>query len=400
MPPIQQNIIGLLIGFLVLTVTVFRSDPFFVSNSHTLVLAALVVLGQALIFGFVARLLNRPFWKGLVLMGIFETMLYGIMVVSPRFYTPTMAMPDGKTKEFISSFDHLLKTLHNRTWGNTVQHTLGRFDAQVGYVLKSGNGVFGNHGFEHQYAINSLGLRDSEAALEDPKIVFVGDSFTMGWGVAQSEAFPQRVGVLMNQKTLNAGISSFGTARELLLLNRLPLDSCTTLVVQYCENDVVENQQFIANNFRISPDSLQFQMAQRRNDYGVYFFCKYTQTLLSEALQNIATRIAPQPKPATTASKSSALDAEARNFVTILEQMKKRFKGKIVVIYVDAIGRPSKLPAFERLAQGQLLEGVAFVDVLTPLNAQQHGLIYDDHINAAAHQHIAVQLAAYLNKNK
>ena len=400
MPPIQQNIIGLLVGFLVLTVTVFRSDPFFVTQPRTLILTALVMLGQVLIFGFLARLFGKPFWKGLVFLFVLETMLYGIMVISPRFYGPIMALPDGKTKAALCGFQHGLKTLHNRTWGNTVQHTLGQFDAQVGYVLRPGEGVYGNHGFENQYNVNSLGLRDLETALKNPDIIFLGDSFTMGWGVEQAEAFPQQMGKLMRKKTLNAGISSFGTARELLLLSRLPLDSCQTLVVQYCENDAVENQQFIINNYKISPDSLLFQASQRRNEYGRYFFLKYTQTLLGEVLKNISVLISPQSKQAASVANDPALNAEVQNFVLILKQMRARFGGKIVVIYVDAIGLPSKLPAFQKLAKAQLIENVNFVDVLSPLNANQHGLIYDDHLNAAAHLRIAKQLTGFLQKNE
>ena len=397
MPPIQQNLIGLLVGFFALAISIFRTDFFFTSRLRVYLLAALAVFALVLVFGFVARLLGKRFWQGLFFLFVIETILYTTMVVFPAFYGSILPVTGGGTRRALDEVHRSLKMLHNRTWGNTVQHTLGQFDAQVGYVLKPGAGVFGNHGFENRYEINSLGLRDSESALNNPEIVFLGDSFTMGWGVNQNEAFPQRVGALMAKKTLNAGISSFGTARELLLIDRLPLDSCRTLVVQYCENDAVENAFFVSNKNRMYSEPRQFENAQLRNDYGVYFFLKYTHTLFGEALKKIAEFFAPKPKqPSALGSEATFENTETSNFVDILSQIKARFGGQIVVVYVDAIGRPNKLLAFEQQAKRRGIEGVVFLDVLTPLNNLQHGLVYDDHLNAAGHQHIAAQIAGYL----
>lgn len=36
-----------------------------------------------------------------------------------------------------------------------------------------------------------MGLRDSNAALNQPEIICIGDSHTMGWGVEQEETFPK-----------------------------------------------------------------------------------------------------------------------------------------------------------------------------------------------------------------
>ncbi len=393
MPQIQQNLIGLLVGFFALAISIFRTGFFFTSHVYIYLLAALVVVALVVVFGFVARLFGKRFWQGVVFLFVFETILYATMVVFPTFYGSILPVVGGGTGRALGEVRRDLKMLHNRTWGNTAQHTLGQFDAQVGYVLKPGTGVFGNHCFENRYEINSLGLRDSESALNNPEIVFLGDSFTMGWGVAQSEAFPQRIGALMAKKTLNAGISSFGTARELLLLNRLPLDSCRTLVVQYCENDAAENASFLANKNRIYPEPLQFKNAQLRNDYGVYFFLKYTHTLFGEALKKVAAFFAPKPQqPVALGSETTFENTETRNFVAILSQIRARFGGQILVVYVDAIGRPNKLLAFEQQAKRRGIEGVMFLDVLTSLNNLQHGLVYDDHLNAAGHQHIAAQI--------
>ena len=73
------------------------------------------------------------------------------------------------------------------------------------------------------------------------KVVALGDSITMGWGVEQSEAFPQLLETELGVTTLNAGVSSFGTARSLELLRRIDLSNLKLLLIQYHHNDLNEN---------------------------------------------------------------------------------------------------------------------------------------------------------------
>ena len=98
-----------------------------------------------------------------------------------------------------------------------------------------------------EYFINSLGVRDDEESLTKPSIVFLGDSFTMGWGVSQTESFPSLIEKATGQRALNAGISSYGTAREIKLLERVDTSNLKYLVIQYCLNDDEENNTFVSN---------------------------------------------------------------------------------------------------------------------------------------------------------
>jgi hypothetical protein len=65
---------------------------------------------------------------------------------------------------------------------------------------------------------NSLGFRNPEITLQKPpdttRILFIGDSFTMGWGVNETDAYPRVVEKLLNQndphtkiETINAGFA-------------------------------------------------------------------------------------------------------------------------------------------------------------------------------------------------
>lgn len=118
------------------------------------------------------------------------------------------------------------------------------YDPQLAYRLKPGRCRFRNREYDHEIVVNSAGMRDREEALAAPRIVVTGDSFAMGWGVAQAETVAAVLGELTGEATLNAAEPSYGTAREMLLLRQVDLSAAHTLVIQYCENDFIENARF------------------------------------------------------------------------------------------------------------------------------------------------------------
>src|SRR5262249_3775754 len=95
-----------------------------------------------------------------------------------------------------------------------------QFTRRAGQV-RDGNGV--------RYAFDADGFRSSATPpvpAGNPSILFIGDSFTQGFGVTETETFAaatcdqlarQRVAV----RCLNAGVSGFGTAHELRLMREL-----------------------------------------------------------------------------------------------------------------------------------------------------------------------------------
>jgi lysophospholipase L1-like esterase len=71
--------------------------------------------------------------------------------------------------------------------------------------------------------INSKGLRDREIPYErtasTPRIMMLGDSFTLGWGVAFEDTFPKRVERLyrargIDAEVINAGVGNYNTIME------------------------------------------------------------------------------------------------------------------------------------------------------------------------------------------
>src|SRR4030095_7869037 len=67
----------------------------------------------------------------------------------------------------------------------------------------------------------------------------------------QEEALPQVLARTLGRKVLNGAVSSYGTVREMMMLERLKPSSLRVLVIQYSDNDLPENR-----TFRINANSL------------------------------------------------------------------------------------------------------------------------------------------------
>lgn len=102
--------------------------------------------------------------------------------------------------------------------------------------------------FEFTIETNSLGMRDPEPTGPlTGGVVFLGDSFTLGYGVEQDEAFPallrQRLhAVGVRVPVLNMGIGNAGNGRWLKLLeSEVPAYQPEVIVLQLLSNDFSDN---------------------------------------------------------------------------------------------------------------------------------------------------------------
>jgi lysophospholipase L1-like esterase len=127
-----------------------------------------------------------------------------------------------------------------------------KYDEQVTYRYREGQCRHQSWEFDVTIKANSLGFPDDEASLIAPEIVVLGDSYTAGWGVEQHQAFPAVLEQLAGKKVLAAAAPSYGTARELLLLDRIDLSGVKTVIIQHSENDAFENMVAIRDK-RLNP---------------------------------------------------------------------------------------------------------------------------------------------------
>lgn len=119
-------------------------------------------------------------------------------------------------------------------------------DSRLGFHMKPGaKGIFANREFHTSVRFNSLGLRGPEVPAKKTgrRILVLGDSMTVGWGVEEGDTFTtQMARERPRWQFINAGVSGYGTVSESTLLERLGkrLKPDDILVVFY-PNDPIES---------------------------------------------------------------------------------------------------------------------------------------------------------------
>ena len=263
-----------------------------------------------------------------------------------------------------------------------------RYDERLLYTLRPGQCRFANREFDTHYRINSAGLRDEEDALVAPEVIFLGDSFTMGWGVEQDEAFPGRVARMTGLKTLNTGITSFGTARETLLFERLDRSNLRAVVLQYSENDYEENRYFATHGTLRPSEKDRFdRLARKAAKNTRYFPFKYVYSVFRVSIR-------------ATGGPPITPDQEVDVLLPLLRRITEA-AGEAPVLVFDY--RPSRdrhrrfNDALARRLAGDPTLGprVRVVDVAADLDGDDL-FILDDHWRAQGHEKVAAGLARHI----
>jgi len=259
------------------------------------------------------------------------------------------------------------------------------YDATLTYTLRPGSCTFASREFSNTYAINALGVRDDDVSLERPRIVVLGDSIAMGWGVDHADAFPSVVERLTGQRTLNAGVSSYGTVRELRMLERVDRQAVTDVILQYSSNDLVENEQLVSGRFKTLSREDYERTVQAQADMLRYHPGKYTLNLFV-MMRNLA-------RARQAADTAPSREREARAFLDVLAQSPVDLTPYRVTVlslepgFVEAV-RPlavaSPAPAILRLR---------FLDMTSVASIPGAYYVLDDHPTGIGHDAIGRALA-------
>lgn len=275
----------------------------------------------------------------------------------------------------------------------------GMTDNELGYLLKPGFCRFKNLEFDTEFRINSAGLRDDEDSLDNPEILMLGDSYTMGWGVEQNESFASIIENKTNKKVLNAGISSYGTARQYLLLDRIQTEKLKYIILQYCDNDLNENKKYIEDPSEFSKltnKQTKKMMAKhdRRSDYIPF---RFTWNFFSYLYANFTGNIETLP--------SDRFD-EFRMAMQLISLMEKK-SPDTKIIFFEVVGANKNDPHFEDtvrrvllLPEFESLKNKITVLDLHPLLTSDDYFIVDNHINQKGHKKIAESILAGIDRNR
>jgi len=271
-----------------------------------------------------------------------------------------------------------------------------RYDASLFYTLKPGTCRFANREFDVEYKINSLGVRGDEAALNNPEIIVSGDSQAMGWAVGQDETFSSLIGKLTGKKVLNTGVSSYGTTREMIILDRVARGKHKYLIIQYSDNDYDENRYFVTNNYRMNISSAEKYEGVRRfhRDNTKYYPGKHILTLI-KILRTPDISIS---NPVASPYRPDEVDA----FLQVLQKSRPDLRNlKIIVfeanpyaannrLFLENLKKRIKDPSYPDYIRNMIV-----LDLSKELNADRY-LTLDDHMNADGHRLIAERLAAII----
>lgn len=117
-------------------------------------------------------------------------------------------------------------------------------DPDLIYKPSNSTCTFDNIEFKTSLTFTDEG-RSTGPKPEGTGIAVIGDSHAMGWGVNDRETFSAHLQTLSGRPVYNLGVASYGTARELIRLEKSGvLDKVDTVIIQYCNNDLKENREF------------------------------------------------------------------------------------------------------------------------------------------------------------
>lgn len=282
----------------------------------------------------------------------------------------------------------VLQHLHVLFVRNTIQvlPACAQYDDTLTYTLRPGTCVFSNTEYSNEYSINSLGLRDTEAALHQPETIVLGDSIAMGWGVEQHEAFPKVYERITGSRTLNAAISSYGTARELMLLERLDRSALKHLIIQYHENDFAENKQFASGEWR-TLDREQYEATVRKHaEMQRYFPGKHAINMLVLLRNAVADASA---AGANSAAARRSWEEEAEIFLQVLALSPVELTAydiTVIALETEFIEAARSLAARSSLPP---ILGLRFVDAGFLYDVPGAFYVLDDHPTAAGQDAMA-----------
>lgn len=388
----QKFLIGAVLTLFALVIFLFRGDWFIIPNRPgvtSLLQNVVQPYGLVALFLLFGYLLSKGFgfkgWVFVLFLCLVELAFYVILHFGYRF------LPDEvKLKPWFQPVKGVAGEIRSMI---QFQDETATYDKELFYTLKPGESRFKSYEFDTEIKVNNLGVRDTEENFKDPEVVFLGDSFTMGWGVENEESYARVFADGTGLKVLNTGISSYGTAREYRMLDRIGVDSLKLIIIQYHDTDLEENNFYLKNGRLGSRTQADFdsQVADNKKNRS-YFPFQYLKTYLLNRVKNI--KMGQQVEPAVKGwggvfAKFPEFTPEFFEIVAKIQEIKD------VPVLVTFIGSfytdPNVIKEFEKYATDNGIKNVHFLNMGDKLDHKNYFFL-DDHINASGHKIVGGEL--------
>jgi lysophospholipase L1-like esterase len=257
-----------------------------------------------------------------------------------------------------------------------------RPDSDLIYIPSNGTCRFDDIEFKTTLNFTDEG-RDTGVKPEGPGIAVIGDSHAMGWGVNDQETFSAQLQKLTKRPVYNLGVASYGTARELIRLEKSGvLGKVDTVIIQYCNNDKSENLQFDS----ASHEQLHEKVFGRVKPDGstqpnkLKFIARGYWLTLAAPFKSLADKL-----------RRKSFTPHYGPFIATIQKHYSALKGKrVIVFYSNPFGQK-----YRNYPSGwdKQLSNVYFVDLDLDWH-EYHKL--DNHLTPAGHQKVAERLLKYL----
>jgi hypothetical protein len=268
------------------------------------------------------------------------------------------------------------------------QDGCGQNNPDRGYTLKPEKFVFTEIEYSNEYHINALEVRDSEESFIAPEIVFLGDSYTLGWGVDQEETYVKQLENRIKRKTLNKSVPSYGTVREMLMLRKVDRARLKCLIIQYCSDNYDENRLFFVNGNRpqIMRAATFNNLVVQHSKAKSYFPGKYIRLKIRKRMDERKSR---QEK---RTSENSLNDVDL--FIHVLKQNADMLSNlPIIVFEMNGINQSNQFTSElkEKAAkpdQPSFIRNTIILDMSQDLK-ERHFYVLDSHLTATGHVIVA-----------
>lgn len=314
---------------------------------------------------------------------IIYALIFGGLAFLFFLFCYTLSFYDGDLRLSV------LKSVARAAYGGRIgpiqfSSNCARYDPGLGYLLRPGSCRFARSEFDIAVSVNSFGVRDDVESLAAPEIIMLGDSHTMGLGVSDETTFSSLVEKELRRKTLNAGISSYGTAREMMLFDRLDTTNAKYIVLQYCDNDYKENVAYVRGDGKLDVLS--------QEEYTQWVeINKYRQTsFLTPGLSVFHRTTDRVMRFLSVGEKAKAAVKEGEAFRFVIEKNKQKLKNRTIIIF-EINGHNQNDNSFindvrERLADSGL--SVFFIQTSDFLNNEDYFNL-DNHMRPSGHRKVA-----------
>jgi hypothetical protein len=267
-------------------------------------------------------------------------------------------------------------------------------DEVVGYTAKLGVCKFRNHEFDTELHYTADGWRHPEDPIADlGKLLILGDSQAMGWGVN----FDKNFGYLLGErgyKVRNYAVSSHATEQQLQLAVNSPFFAeANIILLQYCENDLGKNKRDLSSYlerekrvFLSQQTERPISSLQKVSNAAAMLIENFSFSVLLQAPVKFLAAIGLDHRSPTYSRMQT--EEHKAYLVGVLKKFPELQSKRVLAFYSNGWGKPF----FE---WGQKLGGVELLELGLE---RRHYHKIDDHLTEYGHEYIASKLASVLTK--